>query len=67
MDKDKDGIDDKIERIMEYILVAIILSISAPALYMELISGTDFKWIVIIVTGIVVGFNTIKQLIKKGF
>lgn len=63
VDKNNNGIDDKTEQIMHYILVIIMLLITTPAFYNGLMKSSDFKWVLFMVVGLVVGFDVIKKFI----
>lgn len=44
-DRNKNSIDDKYDTILHYIIVAVFLSITTPALYREIITGGQFLWV----------------------
>lgn len=65
LDKDGDGINDRTERIIDYTLAAILLCISVPAFFLEMIDFEDLKIVFYLVTALSGGLTMVKEIIGE--
>lgn len=65
LDKNQDGIDDKIERIIDYILAGLILLITTPVFLTGKITFNDYKVALYLIVGLSGGVEVIKAILDK--
>ena len=64
IDKDNDGVDDRLERKANYILSSVMLSVVIPAFFLGMITFDDVKIVFYITSGLVGGTSVLKAILK---
>jgi hypothetical protein len=65
IDKDNDGISDKTERIIDYILASLILLITTPVFLLGKITFNEYKIALYLVVGLSGGLTMVEVVINK--
>ena len=67
LDNNKNGINDKFEKMTDYGLVLVMLLVSIPAFFIRLFNASDMKFIFTLVTIITGGRTLLKEFISNKF
>jgi lipopolysaccharide/colanic/teichoic acid biosynthesis glycosyltransferase len=65
LDRDQDGVDDRVERIIDYILALVLLLITVPAFFLKMIDFEDVKIVFYLVVGLSGGMTMLKGILKE--
>lgn len=65
LDRDQDGVDDRVERIIDYVLALVLLLITVPAFFLKMIDFEDVKIVFYLVVGLSGGMTMLKGILKE--